>query len=129
MKGSPVLQLQSSLGLKRTPLARQSTAVVFRKKKENELTAIPSKSVRGAENAQAEMGQLLGLDRSPEVRTLRNKLKLLTTNEDEVKAWQRELSVDWMEANPEFAGHLYVDGHVRVYFGSKANLPRRYVAR
>ncbi len=76
-----------------------------------------------------EMGQLLGLDRSPEVRTLRNKLKLLTTNEEEVKAWQRELSVDWMKDNPEFAGHLYVDGHVRVYFGSEANLPRRYVAR
>lgn len=76
-----------------------------------------------------EMGQLLGLDRSPEVRTLRNKLNILTTNAEEVKSWQRELSVDWMKDNPELAGHLYVDGHVRVYFGSEANLPHRYVAR
>jgi len=76
-----------------------------------------------------EMGQLLGLDRCPEVRTLRNKLNLLTMNDDAVKAWQRELSVDWMEDNPELAGHLYIDGHVRTYFGCKANLPRRYVAR
>lgn len=76
-----------------------------------------------------EMGQLLGLDRCPEVRTLRNKLKLLTWSKEEVEAWQRDLSVDWMEKTPELAGHLYVDGHVRVYYGNKANLPRRYVAR
>jgi len=76
-----------------------------------------------------EMGQLLGLDRSPEVRTLRNKLNILTMDDELVKSWQRELSVDWMKDNPELAGHLYVDGHVRVYFGSEANLPRRYVAR
>ena len=35
----------------------------------------------------------------------------------------------WMEADPEEAGYLYVDGHVRVYTGDEANLPRRYVSR
>jgi hypothetical protein len=34
-----------------------------------------------------------------------------------------------MEAQPESAGTLYVDGHVRVYNGALTKLPRRYVAR
>ncbi len=39
------------------------------------------------------------------------------------------MAKDWMEENPEAAGVLYVDGHVRVYYGSKSKFPRRYVAR
>src|ERR1017187_1841133 len=34
-----------------------------------------------------------------------------------------------MEAEPQEAGYLYVDGHVRVYHGSGTLLPRRYVSR
>lgn len=34
-----------------------------------------------------------------------------------------------MEDDPQEAGYLYLDGHVRVYNGSKANLPHRYVSR
>ncbi|MZG88388.1 hypothetical protein GC245_14245, partial [Staphylococcus aureus] len=34
-----------------------------------------------------------------------------------------------MEEDPELAGILYVDGHVRVYSGSKTPLPKRYVSR
>jgi hypothetical protein len=34
-----------------------------------------------------------------------------------------------MEAQPESAGTLYIDGHVRVYHGQLTQLPRRYVAR
>jgi hypothetical protein len=34
-----------------------------------------------------------------------------------------------MEAEPEAIGTLYVDGHVRVYHGSKTKLPRKYVSR
>ena len=34
-----------------------------------------------------------------------------------------------MDNDPEEAGYLYVDGHVRVYNGEVANLPRRYVSR
>ena len=36
---------------------------------------------------------------------------------------------EWMEAQPESAGTLYIDGHVRVYHGHLTPLPRRYVAR
>jgi hypothetical protein len=34
-----------------------------------------------------------------------------------------------MEAQPQSAGTLYIDGHVRVYNGHLTELPRRYVAR
>jgi hypothetical protein len=34
-----------------------------------------------------------------------------------------------MASEPEEAGYLHVDGHVRVYHGDKANLSRRYVSR
>jgi hypothetical protein len=41
----------------------------------------------------------------------------------------QELSRQWMQADPQEAGYLYVDGHVRVYHGTGALLPRRYVSR
>ena len=34
-----------------------------------------------------------------------------------------------MQDDPEEAGYLYVDGHVRVYCGDKALLPRRFFSR
>jgi hypothetical protein len=34
-----------------------------------------------------------------------------------------------MQADPLEAGYLYVDGHVRVYDGQLANLPKRFVSR
>ena len=75
-----------------------------------------------------ELGILLGLDRIPEVRTLRGKIKYLSET-GEVKEWAAILSKEWMDAAPEAAGTLYVDGHVRVYHGSQTKLPRRYVSR
>jgi prepilin-type processing-associated H-X9-DG protein len=39
------------------------------------------------------------------------------------------LSHDWLEAAPELAGALYVDGHVRLYHGDQTALPKRYVSR
>lgn len=75
-----------------------------------------------------ELGKLMGLDRVPEVRCLRNKLAELS--EDEVpEKWSRVLSKEWMEASPGLAGVLYVDGHVRVYHGGKTALPKRFVSR
>ncbi|MFP4029517.1 MAG: putative transposase [Candidatus Brocadiia bacterium] len=47
----------------------------------------------------------------------------------QVRKWHALLSRQWMEQHPERTGVLYVDGHVRVYHGKKAKLPRRYVAR
>ena len=75
-----------------------------------------------------ELGKLLGLDRVPEVRCLRNKLAALSENQAPEK-WAAQLSRDWLEADPDLAGALYVDGHVRLYHGSATKLPRRYVSR
>ena len=75
-----------------------------------------------------ELGKLLGLDRIPEVSCLRRKMVQLSTD-DAPEKWGGLLSRDWMESSPELAGALYIDGHVRVYHGSKTRLPRRFVSR
>jgi transposase-like protein len=75
-----------------------------------------------------ELGKVVGLDRVPEVRTLREKIAAMAQNGTPQK-WMRELSRTWMEADPQEAGYLYVDGHVRVYHGAGTLLPRRYVSR
>ncbi|MBI3300661.1 MAG: hypothetical protein HYZ72_01065 [Deltaproteobacteria bacterium] len=76
--------------------------------------------------APGEWGKLLGLDRIPEVRTLRSKIKNLAQT-DAPTQWSADLCADWMAA--EQAALFYVDGHVRVYNGDKATLPRHFVAR
>ncbi len=75
-----------------------------------------------------EFGKVIGLDRVPEVRTLRDKIAVMAATGDP-GAWMKELSKSWMEGDPEEAGYLYVDGHVRVYNGELATLPRRFVSR
>ena len=75
-----------------------------------------------------ELGKLLGLDRVPEVRCLRNKLTQLSAA-DAPHKWAGLLSRDWMESDPELAGTLYIDGHVRLYHGDQTKLPKRYVSR
>jgi hypothetical protein len=75
-----------------------------------------------------ELGKIIGLDRVPEVRTMRHKIARMAES-GTPEAWMKELSRRWMEADPQEAGYLYVDGHVRVYHGSSAQLPRRYVSR
>ena len=78
--------------------------------------------------APGEWGKLLGLDRIPEVRTLREKIGLLSQG-DQAEKWSADLCRRWMTAAPEQAGILYVDAHVRVYYGEQTKLPRHYVAR
>jgi hypothetical protein len=78
--------------------------------------------------APGERGNLLGLDRVPEVRTLRAKIQLLARDEQPAH-WGAALCERWMAAMPEQAGVLYIDGHVRVYHGHQTPLPRHYVAR
>jgi hypothetical protein len=75
-----------------------------------------------------ELGKAIGLDRVPEVKTLRQKITLMAET-GKPKEWMMELSRSWMESDPTEAGYLYVDGHIRVYSGSLAQLPRRYVSR
>jgi hypothetical protein len=75
-----------------------------------------------------ELGKLLGLDRVPEVRCLRNKLTTLSSDRAP-EEWAALLSQDWMESDPDLAGALYVDGHVRLYHGRLTKLPPRFVSR
>jgi hypothetical protein len=75
-----------------------------------------------------ELGNLMGLDRVPEVRCLRAKLDAMS-REGAAEKWMAALSRQWMQEEPETLGTLYVDGHVRVYHGSKTPLPRKYVSR
>lgn len=75
-----------------------------------------------------EWGKLIGLDRIPEARTLREKIDLLTQS-NQSKEWGAELCKQWMQDAPADAATIYVDGHVRVYNGDQTNLPRHYVAR
>jgi len=79
-------------------------------------------------SAPGEWGKLIGLDRIPEVRTLRSKIKQLT-QDDSPQKWSAELCKEWMQSAPEQASILYIDGHVRVYNGQQTKLPRHHVAR
>jgi prepilin-type processing-associated H-X9-DG protein len=75
-----------------------------------------------------ELGKAIGLDRVPEVRTLREKIARMAATGNPGQ-WMRDLAKTWMENDPAAAGYLYLDGHVRVYHGDDAKLPRRYVSR
>lgn len=79
-------------------------------------------------HAPGEFGKLLGLDRAPEVRCLRNKMDDMSAG-DAAELWSAHLSRHWMDAENEGVGTLYVDGHVRIYHGGLTKLPRRYVSR
>ena len=89
--------------------------------------------VRNAESlrmqAPGEWGILLGLDRCPEVKTLRRKLRLLAGCAGAVPAWQDALARRWMAEDPAACATLAVDGHVKTYSGRKGRLPKRFVAR
>ena len=78
--------------------------------------------------APGEWGKLLGIDRAPEVRTLRVKLRTLAAQE-KAFSWSSELCKEWMAEVPEEAAVLYVDGHIRVYYGNTKHLPKHYIAR
>ena len=75
----------------------------------------------------AGLGRLLGLDRAPEVKTLRRQLTRLAAHHhaDQLGAELARLRVDQRGA---LMGFLYVDGHVRAYHGERM-ISRAYVAR
>ena len=70
--------------------------------------------------APGEWGKLLGLDRCPEAKTLRQKLKILSAGDTE--GWAAKLCEDWMQEDPTNLGVLYIDGHPRVYHGHQTKL-------
>src|SRR5437879_660731 len=79
--------------------------------------------------APGEWGNLLGLDRVPEVRTLRAKLELLCREAGRAVRWHTALAREWIAGVVSSELVFYADGHVRVYHGDLTALPRHYVAR
>ena len=79
-----------------------------------------------SEHAPGELGVLLGLDRMPEVKTLRRKLSELGQRQ-QADNFSRKLTERWAEAEPRELALLYVDGHVRPYHGRKHVLPKQHV--
>ena len=80
-------------------------------------------------HAPGEWGKLLGLDRIPEVKTLRDKVGILGDDAERTARWSSDLACDWMARDSQAAGVLLIDGHTRVYHGSLTKLPRRYISR
>lgn len=74
-----------------------------------------------------DLGRILGLDRAPEVKTLRRKLTRLAAMGRAVE-FGRQLAQHRVAERGQMMGFLYVDGHVRVYHG-KRRIPKTYVTR
>jgi Transposase protein/Helix-turn-helix domain len=75
----------------------------------------------------AALGRVLGLDRAPEVKTIRRKLAELAAAgqaADLIMALARRHAA----ARPDTLGFLYVDGHARVYSGTRT-VQKTHVAR
>ncbi len=79
-------------------------------------------------HAPGEFGLVLGLDRSPECKTLRRKLAELGARGQALE-FQRAFTALWAAEQPDLLGFLYVDGHVRPYNGRKHRLPKTHVPR
>ena len=80
------------------------------------------------EKSPGELGIILGLDRIPEVKTLRRKLKEMSLYCKSAE-YMAELTHHWCDDNLEAIGFVYIDGHVRPYHGRKHKLPKTHVAR
>jgi transposase len=74
-----------------------------------------------------DLGRVLGLDRAPEVKTLRRKLARLAAAR-RAAPFGQALAQQRVSLRGEALGFLYIDGHVRVYHGQHA-LPKAHVAR
>ena len=75
----------------------------------------------------AALGRVLGLDRAPEVKTIRRKLGELAAAgkaADLIMALARHHAA----ARPDTLGFLHADGHARVYYGTR-DVQKTHVAR
>ena len=79
------------------------------------------------EHSPQNLGRVLGLDRAPEVKTLRRKLARLAAI-GRAARFGDALAQRRVELRGKAMGFLYVAGHVRVYHGRHA-LPKAHVAR
>ncbi len=75
-----------------------------------------------------EFGIILGLDRAPEVKTLRKKIEELGDS-GKAREFADRFARRWADENPGTLGFLYIDGHVRPYNGRKYKIPKTHVAR
>jgi hypothetical protein len=73
------------------------------------------------------LGRVLGLDRAPEVKTIRRKIGLLA-GVGRAGDWVAAMAARHVKDRPEQAAVCYVDGHVRAYQGTrsiaKTHVPR-----
>ncbi|MDF1546253.1 MAG: hypothetical protein P1P88_00435 [Bacteroidales bacterium] len=75
-----------------------------------------------------ELGKAIGLDRIPEVKTLRARISDYCQKAN-IENWGMELSKDWMEDSPGLSAVLYIDGHIKLYYGKETSPPKRFVSR
>jgi DNA-binding CsgD family transcriptional regulator len=73
------------------------------------------------------LGRVLGLDRAPEIKTVRRKLTRLASY-GKAEQLGAELARRRIEQRGALMGFLYVDGHVRVYHG-KHSIQKAYATR
>jgi transposase len=79
----------------------------------------------------AALGRVLGLDRAPEVKTIRGKITALaaTGRAEELLAAMAAAHVARLDAsNPDLLAVFYVDGHVRAYQGAR-KVARTHLSR
>jgi hypothetical protein len=73
------------------------------------------------------LGRVLGLDRAPEVKTIRRKIRCLAES-GKAGDWITAMAARHIQDRPEQSAVLYVDGHVRAYQGTrkiaKTHVPR-----
>ncbi len=79
------------------------------------------------EHSPAALGRIVGLDRMPEVKTLRRKLTRLAAAQGSYRLGQ-EIARRRLQQRGRMMGFLYIDGHVRAYHG-KHTIPKAYVTR
>ena len=75
----------------------------------------------------AALGRVLGLDRAPEVKTIRRKLGELAAA-GKASELIMALARRHAAARPDALGFLHVDGHARVYYGTRT-VQKTHVAR
>jgi len=75
----------------------------------------------------AALGRVLGLDRAPEVKTIRRKLGELAAA-GKAADWQMAIARHHADTRPDTLGFLYIDGHTRACFGER-DVQKMHVAR
>lgn len=79
------------------------------------------------EYAPDDLGRIIGLDRVPEVKTLRRKLARLAEKKGSQRLGQ-EMAQRRIAERGQVLGFLYIDGHVRAYHG-KQTIAKTYLSR